>query len=345
MKILLASHPKYIKAKFNFRVLDFYTEIGQMLSYSGLMVENLLKNLGREYRDILKQVELEEALGNTSHPRLRGSETVFTLFGEFTRLYCLLPERRPPTLNLSQNNDLPAQAELTDLEFKQETATAGNVHTAEIATGSCSSQPYPVRVHRQDYQDQQPLQNDFAITNSMRLNQATTPDADADADVEATRTRRKANSSKSNTGNRLKGRQRFRIAPWRFNQTQRGPSARATLSSLGHERKRRKPEEEKNGPPPKKTCPCEEKASKFQEEILHVLSGIGQELQLLRQGFFALYDIKENQSAEDNTAEEEYDDEDGHDNINDHRVNHRDDEDGNAIPNVVFPNLVDWSKQ
>ena len=115
--------------------MDFYAEIGQMLSYSGLMVENLLKNLGREYRDILRQVELEEAVGNTPRPRLRGSETVFSLFGEFTRLYCLLPDRRPP--NIPQ--DIASSSSTTksdgiDNEFKYDSPAIDMYQSGEMAT-------------------------------------------------------------------------------------------------------------------------------------------------------------------------------------------------------------------
>ncbi|XP_071790566.1 uncharacterized protein [Asterias amurensis] len=352
LKILLASHPKYIKAKFNFRVMDFYAEIGQMLSYSGLMVENLLKNLGREYRDILRQVELEEAVGNTPRPRLRGSETVFSLFGEFTRLYCLLPDRRPP--NIPQ--DIASSSSTTkgdgiDNEFKYDSSAIDMYQSGEMATATHSRVPFPMEIHQQSYQDhqdqqpelpdfttnniyQQPTQTDFT-TNSMRLNPTPVlPVELSENSFEPARTKSKVDSSKTNVGTRARGRQRFRFAP----RSARGSSSRTTWGSVTIGKKRRIPTQERNYSSSKKRCPCEDKTAKFQEQMLHVLSGIGQELQLLRQGFFALYDIKENTNS--NTESPEYDENSAEDDYNEEDCDMNEDRDDECPnPSVIFPNL------
>ncbi|XP_022110512.1 uncharacterized protein LOC110990040 isoform X2 [Acanthaster planci] len=334
MKILLISHDKYMEAKSNSRVGTFYAEMGGMIGHSGIKVENLLKNLGREYRDMVWQTEENEAQGLPVPPRLRGSQKLFSLFEEFAQMYGIMKERRHRPSQPSQGaadvaNRLNTVGIDPDIQGEVTEHVGSIQHTPleETMSGSTTNSPYPVRVQREDFAEEQlPLQNNDAVCiNSASPPATSSTTADSHPFQASRRKKRKLQSD------------RLPIYPGFMRQQgrQRTFSKYSSGWTSARNRGKQKSREGKGESPTcqsgKRACSCQGKTSRFEEQLLNVLSGIGQELQLLRRGFFTVYNIGEEQ----NQNEDEIEHSSGEDlgsitDDNEERCN-------NALPSVVFP--------
>ncbi|XP_038059254.1 nuclear speckle splicing regulatory protein 1-like isoform X1 [Patiria miniata] len=336
LKILLISHDKYVKAKSSSRVGTFYAEMGEMLGQSGMKVENLMKNLGREYRDMVWQMEESDAQGFPAPARLRGSQKLFCLFQEFARMYGMLKEKRNrPAQSPQGATDVAAipytEDSKSDIQLEMVTDDAGfSLHPPleETPSGSNADAPYPVRFHTEDFLGEHPTpQNARAVSKSSVSHPATSSTmADIDTNpFKATRKKRKFPQS---------------VRPSMYPGLVRKRGRPRTIPRFTSGRKRKRQEDDTDNPTcssRKRTCSCQDKTSKFEEQLLSVLSGIGRELQLLRRGFFTVYNIGEepDQEAEENLLsdeedlEDDYDDDDDEDGVGDRH--------SSTLPNVVFP--------
>ncbi|XP_030840276.1 uncharacterized protein LOC115923529 [Strongylocentrotus purpuratus] len=85
MQEYLSCHDVYKQMKRNGTTKGFHKTVADKLSYQENATENLLKNLGREYRDILQHTMVSGT--DTRDPVLRGSTELYLLFEEYQQLY------------------------------------------------------------------------------------------------------------------------------------------------------------------------------------------------------------------------------------------------------------------
>ena len=85
MQEYLSCHDVYKYMKRNGTTKGFHKTVADKLSYQENATENLLKNLGREYRDILQHTMVSGT--DTRDPVLRGSTELYLLFEEYQQLY------------------------------------------------------------------------------------------------------------------------------------------------------------------------------------------------------------------------------------------------------------------
>ena len=84
LKLLFDEKKKHIKFKTcrrSNKMGDFYESISEMVNVSGSKVRDLLKNLGKEYRNICQMMTVSGV--NTEEKVIKGSIEIFDLFELF----------------------------------------------------------------------------------------------------------------------------------------------------------------------------------------------------------------------------------------------------------------------
>ena len=90
LNILIENHGKYKSFKKNNKTKEFYTYIGSVCSEptDGSAIENLLKNIGKEYRTTKCEKMISGTATEEGTPSLRGSSDLFLLYEEYQNLFC-----------------------------------------------------------------------------------------------------------------------------------------------------------------------------------------------------------------------------------------------------------------
>lgn len=89
LEYMIDHHGDFLRAKKNALVHDFYSAVGDHIGTAGDVVENMLKNIGKEYRDALKEQQASGAATDDMNPglKLKDSRELFDLFDSYYRLF------------------------------------------------------------------------------------------------------------------------------------------------------------------------------------------------------------------------------------------------------------------
>ena len=85
LNLMINSRDKYKKSKRFGRMDDFYQTIGDNFEVQGNVVDNFLRNIARDYREVLRNLKTSGIAGEI--PKLRGSYEIFRVFEEYYQVY------------------------------------------------------------------------------------------------------------------------------------------------------------------------------------------------------------------------------------------------------------------
>ena len=89
LKYMIDQHKEFISAKKNGSTQAFLNEVGKIVGTEGSAVDNMLKNIGKENRDIVRQTKTSGVATDDvqTKPRIRDSELIFELYETYYAIY------------------------------------------------------------------------------------------------------------------------------------------------------------------------------------------------------------------------------------------------------------------
>ena len=123
LNILIENHGKYKSFKKNNKTKEFYTYIGSVCSVptDGSAIENLLKNIGKEYRTTKLEKMISGTATEEGTPSLRGLSDPFLLYEEYQNLFCPKGSAIKPEEIITEHGIIPLKRDLNCLPYASAT--------------------------------------------------------------------------------------------------------------------------------------------------------------------------------------------------------------------------------